>query len=169
MRNRDRIMPCRLKSASADHRPVCHCLEIRKRPNDLIIGVYRGTLVHIPQWPRWYAVPRKASLVASVWRVCGVFWIHQTLVFSCTILTIGSGVSKNMMIKALWFFTWTPKPNSPGAFVHTQSMLMCQDTATLSLVNTLAHITLWATWYANRELARSLGLGEALKLNILLS
>ena len=106
---------------------------------------------------RWYAVPRKASPVASVWRVCGAFWIHRPLVFSCTILNTGSGTSKNMMIKALRFFTWTLEPSSLRAIVRTQSKLMCQDTAILTLVNTLACISVWVAWYANWELESEFG------------
>lgn len=40
--------------------------------------------------------------------------------------------------------------------------------ATQSLVITLAYITKWADWYANRELVWSLGSEKALKLNIFL-
>lgn len=56
--------------------------------------------------------------------------------------------------------------NSLWAIVHTQTMLMCQDMATLSLVNTLAHTTLRAAWYANRELVWTLVSEKTLKLNI---
>lgn len=143
---------------------------ISERPNDPITQVCHGTkLCPHSSVTSWNALPRKASPVASVWRVCGVFWIHHTLVFSCTILNIGRGISKNTVIKALWFFTWMLESNSLWAVAHIQSMLMCQDMATLSLVNTLAHIALQAAWYANRELVWSLGSEKALKLNILLS
>lgn len=84
---------------------------------------------------------------------------------------LGAAFSKNTAIKALSFcFSHERFSRAPlGAVVHTQSMLMCQDTATLSLVNTSAHITLRAAWYANRALGLEFGVREALKLNILLS
>lgn len=102
----------------------------------------------------WNSVPQKTSPVASVWMLF--------VIFSFLFFLVQSFKLDGALLKLLRFglcgrsYKWL----NQNLFDHgTNAMCMppCQYFSALSLVNTLAHITVWTTWYAVGEHIWNLG------------